>query len=95
MEDLLNTGTVSVKWFHLVQFDPHCNTESLVLLSPFFFYFIFFTDEGTGVQRDYVTCSKFKKKKVVEQRPRSGSPALPTMSPNPGTACFQRGLPLG
>ena len=31
---------------------------------------------------------------MVEQRSRSGSPALPTVSPNPGTAGFQRGLPL-
>ena len=37
MEDLLNTGTVSVKRFHLVYFDPHCNTLRLVLLSPSFF----------------------------------------------------------
>ena len=35
MEDLLNTGTVSVKGSHLVCFDPHCNTLRLVLLSPF------------------------------------------------------------
>ena len=90
MEDLLNTGTVSVKWFHLVQFDPHCNTESLVLLSPFFFYFIFFTDEGTGVQRDYVTCSKFKKKKSGRAETQVWEPSSPYHVPQSRDSLFSK-----